>query len=78
MSKETTTITVADCRDRVAFDLMKLIIMHNAAPEVVNSPNANGFLELFRDCRLATLGEDWHRGEETPALPETRDFEQYE
>ena len=77
MSKETTIVTVADCRERVALDLMKLIIMHNAVPEVVNSPNANGFLQLFRDCRLATLGEG-RREEETPALPEIGVLEQYE
>ncbi len=37
MSKETTIVTVADCRERVALDLMKLIIMHNAVPEVVTT-----------------------------------------
>ena len=49
---------VGDCKERVAFDLMKLIAQENAkVGKVPGSDIEKYFLDLYRKCRQAVYGQ---------------------
>ncbi len=61
MSEEQTTTTsrerAGDCKERVAYDLMRLIAKFDtSAPEEVKRDPKSFWLELYRECREAVDG----------------------
>ena len=60
MSKENREVTIVDCSERVALELMQMILRQSAEAERTILKEKD-FRDMYIRCRLAVLGHDAER-----------------